>query len=288
LGVVGSRQSDNFCQETIENYFEYIKNQAELIIASGFAMGVDSIACKTALEKNIPQIVFLGSGIDPKVVYPNSNKDLIEKIISQGGLVVSGFSTTQESSKYTFPLRNKLLISYVDKLWIVKCSLNSGTYLTGSICLLEQKKLFVSVNQNNQEYWGGYELVNKGGSLLYSPSQFYDDQNPTETLDESFLNKQPKEKTQGKNKSKTGVENKNKNWYEIKQKQLLESEYLNKFEKQSTEYKILELLQNQPLEIDQIKKTLDIELSELNSILSYLEFEDILVNQGGNLWGLKI
>ena len=88
ISVVGSRSNTQYgekmCIEFTKNLTEY-----NLIIISGLAIGIDSIAHKTCLKYSGKTIAVLPCGLNN--IYPKQNIELAKKIIKDGGLQVKQF-----------------------------------------------------------------------------------------------------------------------------------------------------------------------------------------------------
>lgn len=61
----------------------------DLIIVSGGAFGVDTAAHTFALDRGLRTAVVFGTGIDR--AYPATNRDLYQKIVQNGGVLISDF-----------------------------------------------------------------------------------------------------------------------------------------------------------------------------------------------------
>lgn len=83
---------------------EIIKHNATIV--SGLALGCDSIAHKTALEKGAKTIVILPSTLD--CILPKENVELAEKIVEAGGLLISEYYEAPKS-------RNDMVSRFVNR-----------------------------------------------------------------------------------------------------------------------------------------------------------------------------
>ena len=139
LGIVGSRHPTNYgknvCEELIGGL--EIKN---VVIVSGLAKGIDSIAHKMALRKKIKTIAILGVGID--YCYPKENFELYNKI-KEEGLIISEYPYKEVVCKKNFPLRNRLVAALSDVLFIPDVKEKSGTQITIRFALEEGKDILV-------------------------------------------------------------------------------------------------------------------------------------------------
>lgn len=91
---------------------EIIKHNATIV--SGLALGCDSIAHKTALEKGAKTIAILPSPLDS--ILPKENVELAEKIVGTGGLLISEYfeppkSRNEMVSRFVFRDRLQALFS---------------------------------------------------------------------------------------------------------------------------------------------------------------------------------
>ena len=86
LAVVGSRQASWYGHLVLKQLLTKAL-ASELIIISGLALGIDTLAHQTALKIGAPTIAVLGSGLNDTAIYPASNWSLAQNILVQGGLL---------------------------------------------------------------------------------------------------------------------------------------------------------------------------------------------------------
>jgi DNA processing protein len=88
------------------------------IIVSGLALGCDSIAHKTALEKNGKTIAILPSPLNN--ILPASNKQLAYEIVEEGGLLITEYYDDFKNPKYDlikrYSDRDRLQALYCDAI----------------------------------------------------------------------------------------------------------------------------------------------------------------------------
>ena len=99
-----------------------------VVVVSGLARGIDEAAHIFSLEKKIPNIAFLGCGIE--LVFPRSTKKLRDEIIRLGGVIVSEYLPRESYAKYKFVLRNRLQAAISDLIIPVEAKERSGTAYT--------------------------------------------------------------------------------------------------------------------------------------------------------------
>src|SRR3989344_6057478 len=88
LCVVGARKYSNYGKEVTEKLINGLAGY-NICIVSGLALGIDSIAHRSALNAGLYTISFPGSGLDSKVIYPSSYRGLADEIIESGGALLS-------------------------------------------------------------------------------------------------------------------------------------------------------------------------------------------------------
>src|SRR5665647_1967322 len=72
LAVVGSRKYTSYGRDICEKLIHGLKGYP-VVIVSGLAIGIDSIAHRTAIETGLKTISFPGSGLDNNVLFPRTN-----------------------------------------------------------------------------------------------------------------------------------------------------------------------------------------------------------------------
>jgi DNA processing protein len=129
LCVVGSRKYTNYGKEVCEKLIEGLRGY-DIVIVSGLALGIDSIAHRSALDVGLKTIAVPGSGLGDKVLYPSSNKNLAEKIIEKGGALISEFEMDFHATPWSFPQRNRIMAALSDAVLVIEAETKSGTLIT--------------------------------------------------------------------------------------------------------------------------------------------------------------
>ena len=86
VAVIGARMCSPYGRIQAFRYAKVL-SEAGIQIISGMALGIDSEGHKGALEGKMPTFAVLGSGVD--VCYPRANRKLYERILWEGGGVIS-------------------------------------------------------------------------------------------------------------------------------------------------------------------------------------------------------
>jgi len=131
LCVIGSRAHTTYGKDVCTRLIQGLRNYP-IVIVSGMAIGIDSIAHEAALSADLQTIAFPGSGLDEKVLYPSSRRELARRIIENGGALFSPFDVDQTGTKWTFPVRNSLMAASSHAILIIEAKEKSGTLITAT------------------------------------------------------------------------------------------------------------------------------------------------------------
>lgn len=142
VSIIGSRKITSYGRDVINKLLSEI-NGYDIIIVSGLALGCDSEAHRQAINNKLTTIAFPGSGIDDKVLYPQTNIKLAKSIIDNGGAVMSEFEPDKKAALWTFPARNRILAAISDLIIIVEAEEKSGTQITARLALEYGKDLAI-------------------------------------------------------------------------------------------------------------------------------------------------
>jgi DNA processing protein len=132
LCVVGSRKFTSYGKEACEKIIAGLKGYP-IVIVSGFAMGIDTIAHKKAMQIGLKTIVFPGSGLSPEAIYPKTNVRMIAEIVENGGCLISEFEPEFKATQWGFPMRNRLMAGISKAVLIIEAEEKSGTLITARL-----------------------------------------------------------------------------------------------------------------------------------------------------------
>lgn len=123
VSIIGTRHPT---QKGLENAVSLTKSLVKhgVVIVSGLAKGIDTIAHETAIKENGKTIAVLGTPLDK--FYPAENRELQEKIM-KNHLAVSQFPIGSAIQRSNFPLRNRTMALLSHASIIVDAGEYSGT-----------------------------------------------------------------------------------------------------------------------------------------------------------------
>lgn len=142
LTIVGSRKYTTYGKQVVD---ELVAGLADypIGIVSGLALGIDSLAHEAALKAGLYTLAVPGSGIDDSVMYPASHKHLAHKILEAGGGLMNEFEPTFKATKWSFPMRNRLVAGFSHATLLVEAAEKSGTLITARMTADYNRELLV-------------------------------------------------------------------------------------------------------------------------------------------------
>ena len=139
VAVVGTRRPTSYgCRITSELCAALA--QRGVVVVSGLALGVDTRAHQATLEAGGKTVAVLGNGLDS--VYPGENRRLAERIVGEGGAVVSEFALGTRPEASNFPRRNRIISGMTLGTLITEASETSGTRWTVYHALEQNREIF--------------------------------------------------------------------------------------------------------------------------------------------------
>ncbi|PSH02953.1 MAG: DNA-protecting protein DprA [Acidobacteria bacterium] len=177
IAVIGTRHPTPYGLGMAERLSTDLANTG-LVIISGMARGIDSIAHKGAVQARGRTIAVFGTGVD--VIYPRENRKLADQILALGGALVSEFPVGTGPNPHNFPLRNRIISGLSRGVLVVEAGEFSGTRIT-SRCALEQCREVFAVpgNVTNKLAWTPNTLIKQGAKLVATWEDIFEEL-PTE------------------------------------------------------------------------------------------------------------
>ncbi len=129
LCVVGSRKYTQYGKDVCEKLIAGLRGY-DITIVSGMALGIDGIAHRAALDAGLKTIAVPGSGLHESVLYPSSHRQLAEKILENGGALISEFEPKFHATVWSFPQRNRIEAGMSHAVLIIEAEIKSGTLIT--------------------------------------------------------------------------------------------------------------------------------------------------------------
>ncbi|WP_462250406.1 DNA-processing protein DprA [Ferruginibacter sp.] len=129
ISIVGTRNCSEYGKTITEKLIADFTEQ-NILVVSGLAFGIDTIAHKAALKNNLQTVGVLAHGLDR--IYPTQNKTLAKQMTEQGGLLTDFISNTNPD-KQNFPKRNRIVAGICDALIVIESGKKGGSLITAEL-----------------------------------------------------------------------------------------------------------------------------------------------------------
>jgi DNA processing protein len=166
VAIVGTRNNNEYGKNITEKLVDQLANE-DVIIVSGLAFGIDSIAHKNSLKNNIPTVGVLAHGLDR--VYPAQNASMAKQMISCGGLLTE-FKSNTNPDKPNFPGRNRIVAGISDAVIVVESGIKGGSLITAELANGYNKDVFAFPGRADDTKSAGcnYLIKNNKAMLITS------------------------------------------------------------------------------------------------------------------------
>lgn len=253
VAIVGARRNTAYGEE-VAYRAAYECAKAGMVVVSGLAHGIDSIAHRGALDAGGVTIAILGTPINR--IYPRSHVGLAQEIIDKGGAIISEYEADDkgghgETGKVRFLARNRLISGISDAVLVAEAAMHSGSLNTASHALGQGRDLYaVPADVTRVTSEGCNLLIKKGAEPYLKPAD--------------ILEKYAEELELG----------------HVRKRRTF-------FGGSPLEKKILELISRGIRDGDEIIERLSIPAAEFNQSITMLEIRDIVRPLGMNRWMIK-
>lgn len=132
IAVIGKR-------DAAQRYLQIARKIGEVLaregctVLNGLAIGCDTEALEGAVAEQGKVVAVMPGGLDE--IYPKSNKRLAEKILENGGCLISEYPSGVKPQKYMFVQRDRIQAMLSNKVFVVDSETDGGTMHTAEYAL---------------------------------------------------------------------------------------------------------------------------------------------------------
>ncbi len=172
ISVVGTRKPTDYGTVVTKQFVKELAN-CGVTIVSGMAVGIDTIAHKTALEENGNTIAVLAGGLNH--IYPSINIGLSRKI-AENNLLITETSPDISAQNYYFPLRNRIIAGISKGVLVPEAGEKSGSLITINYAIDYNREIFAVPGKINSPMSEGVnKIINDfPPSFTISPEKILD------------------------------------------------------------------------------------------------------------------
>ena len=246
FAIVGTRRCSSYGKQVALEIARDL-TEAGLTITSGLATGIDTFSHWAPVEMGKRTIAVLGTGLDKKSIYPQSNLGLAKRILEAEGCLISEYKPQTPGAKFTFPNRNRIISGLSLGVLVVEAKRKSGSLITADWARRQGRKVFAIPGPiHSLNSWGSHFLIKKGAKLVESAQDILTGLNIKYSAKEPSLAVDTKE-----------------------------------------EFLIFQVLAEGPLEINKIIEKTKLSASLVASTLSVLEIKGKITNLGKNTYAIS-
>ncbi len=162
VAIVGSRNASIAGQKMADRIARGL-GEAEVVVVSGLARGIDAAAHKAALSTGT--VAVIAGGIDH--VYPEEHAPLIDAIVGNGGAVLTEMPFGWIPRAQDFPRRNRIVSGMSLGVVVVEAAAHSGTLHTARFALEQGREVFaVPGSPLDPRAEGTNRLIRDGATLV--------------------------------------------------------------------------------------------------------------------------
>lgn len=172
VSVVGTRKATPYGKQLCKQLVAALQPY-DVLILSGLAYGIDAIAHQESLVHQLPTVGVLGHGLDR--IYPSVHKELTKKMVRHGGLLTE-FLPGTNPDRENFPKRNRIIAGMADAVIVVEASIKGGALITAEIANSYHKDVFAFPGRTDDEFSAGCNFLiktNRAGLINHPKDLIY-------------------------------------------------------------------------------------------------------------------
>ncbi len=289
LGVIGSRTPSKYGEEAAQTIVSQLCENGVLIVSGG-ALGIDTIAHRTAIECGGKTVLIMGCGHGSGYLPENS---FLRKRVAENGALVTEFPPYTNVTPGSFPQRNRIISGMTSGVVIAEAAKLSGTFSTARHAIKQGRELFVLPGDiKSGNYEGSNQLIIEGAKPVFSAMDILPwakvsknshpkTGNPFENIDleASSYKKRGKKKSSDKTKTESNPENEVKN---IQKNQKINMETISK-----NAGIVYNIMSDGICDFDGIVRKSGLEVRIILSALTELEMNGIITKESADSYRLN-
>jgi DNA processing protein len=175
IAVVGTRHATAYGIDFTSKLVQALSERLDdLIIVSGLAYGIDVAAHRAALKAGVPTVGVMAHPLN--TIYPAEHRDVAAKIITEGGALVTEYTTGDTVHKGNFLARNRIIAGLSDATIVVESDLRGGAMATARIANAYNREVFAVPGRTIDKYSHGcnHLISSQTANLLTDADEILD------------------------------------------------------------------------------------------------------------------
>jgi len=172
LGVVGTRRATTYGKAVTQQLVSELVKQ-NIVIVSGLARGIDTIAHLATVQQHGQTIAVLGGGLNQ--LYPVENSHLADQIVENDGVIVSEYPPNSPPNTGNFPARNRIIAGLSQAILVVEADISSGSLITARYALEQGREVLAVPGPITSQFSKGtHRLIQNGAALVTTVEDIYE------------------------------------------------------------------------------------------------------------------
>lgn len=172
VAIVGSRRTTAYGRRVAGTLAARLAASGVPIV-SGLAFGVDTCAHRAALDSGGRTIAVLPGGVDRESISPRTNLAVADRIVEQGGALLSELPAGTAPRKHYYTSRNRLISGLARAVVVVEAALPSGSLVTAQHAADQGRELWAVPGPiDSPTSAGTNRLIRDGANPLVSVEEF--------------------------------------------------------------------------------------------------------------------
>lgn len=172
VAIVGPRKVSEFGKRAAYS-LGYRLAASGIMVVSGGAVGTDTYAHAGALKAGGVTVLCLGCGICSDYLKENEK---LRTAVSKNGCLISEYPPDSEASRYTFPIRNRIISALSLGTIVVEAGAKSGALITARHSIEQGRDVFVIPGSpEDKKYAGSNLLLRDGAKPLLDASDIFNE-----------------------------------------------------------------------------------------------------------------
>lgn len=159
IAVVGTRKPSNYAKSVARVISKGLA-RCNAVVISGAALGIDTSAHIGALECGGITVAVMGCGLGSNYLASNEN---LRRRITEKGAVISEFPPFTPASRFTFPMRNRIISGLADGVFVAEAGTKSGSLITATFAVSQNRDMFATAASIfDKRFNGTNKLISDG------------------------------------------------------------------------------------------------------------------------------
>lgn len=169
LAVVGTRNATSYGAKSLTRILNELKD-SDIATVSGLAYGIDTVAHEESLNLGMTTMAVLGNGLH--TIYPAANKSLSDRILDNGGTLISEFDFDTGPDRMNFPARNRIIAGMVDAVLVAESGMKGGSIITAHIANSYNRDIFAIPGTIFDDMHAGcHDLIRRNVAAMVTSGQ---------------------------------------------------------------------------------------------------------------------